>query len=472
MKDSKKERKQKKVKQAMSLGAFVAAGKKEPEIIDLPTGPRQRSEHEEAKKGGLGGGFKNYGGDRGGGFDRRDRDEEGGFGDREEEGPSRADAADDWGTKKAFVPSTGPSRGGGGGFSDRGGGFGDRDGAEKERGGFGDRYSERRSGFGEGDLDRADNADKWGSKTFEPSAGAPSSTSSRRGGFEDREKSSFGSRDLDDGGGPSRADTEDRWSRRSPPAETLETRPRGQSGGSRPRLALKPRSAALPPLARAPSATPSATPSVAASETSEDPKDKELPVARSGPKPNPFGSAKPVDVKEKAEPSPRVELPVRQASGDCLPEKKVTPPKPRSNPFGAARPREEVLKEKEATSSKAASAAGSEKGDAAVSPPPSAADAQEETTKAPKTEDSKESEAEALEEPTTETVKESRVEAASGSESKVQEVSKQLQNGVSLNGAESSGAETASKAPPAPEVKAGGSWAKIAAPKAEEVTAE
>jgi len=65
MKDSKKERKQKKVKQAMSLGAFVAAGKKEPEIIDLPTGPRQRSEHEEAKKGGLGGGFKNYGGDRG-----------------------------------------------------------------------------------------------------------------------------------------------------------------------------------------------------------------------------------------------------------------------------------------------------------------------------------------------------------------------------------------------------------------------
>jgi len=68
---------------------------------------------------------------------------------------------------------------------------------------------------------------------------------------------------------------------------------------------------------------------------------------------------------------------VRQASGDCLPEKKVTPPKPRSNPFGAARPREEVLKEKEATSSKAASAAGSEKGDAAVSPPPSAADAQE-----------------------------------------------------------------------------------------------
>lgn len=92
--------------------------------------------------------------DTGGGFDRRERDDEMGFGDREEEGPSRADAAEDWGTKKAFVPS-GPSRGG---FSDRerGGGFGD-----KERsGGFGDKYSERRSGFGEGSLDRADTADK------------------------------------------------------------------------------------------------------------------------------------------------------------------------------------------------------------------------------------------------------------------------------------------------------------------------
>jgi hypothetical protein len=55
---------------------------------------------------------------------------------------------------------------------------------------------------------------RWGSKTFEPSA-APSS---RRGGFEDRERGGSGSRDLEDAGGISRADTEDRWSRRSPPA--------------------------------------------------------------------------------------------------------------------------------------------------------------------------------------------------------------------------------------------------------------
>jgi hypothetical protein len=87
-------------------------------------------------------------------------------------------------------------------------------------------------------------------------------------------------------------------------ADTLESRPSSQAGGFRTRLALKPRSAALPPLARATSATPSATASVAASETSEEPKEP-LVVPRTGPKPNPFGAAKPVDVKEKVEASPR-----------------------------------------------------------------------------------------------------------------------------------------------------------------------
>lgn len=64
IRDSKKDRKKKNTKNTMSLGAFVAAGKKEPEIVNLPTGPRQRSAEEEEKRGGLGGGFKNYGGDR------------------------------------------------------------------------------------------------------------------------------------------------------------------------------------------------------------------------------------------------------------------------------------------------------------------------------------------------------------------------------------------------------------------------
>ena len=64
-----------------------------------------------------------------------------------------------------------------------------------------------------------------------------------------------------------------------------------------------------------------------------------------------------------------------------------------------------------------------------------------------------------------------RVETA-GSKSQVQEVSKQLQNGVSLKEEEASGAKPVSKPQAATGVKAGGSWAKIAAPKVEEVTAE
>ena len=66
IRDSKKDRKQKKVKQTMPLQAFVAAGRKEPEVVNLPTGPRQRTAEEEERRGGLGGGFRNYGGDRGG----------------------------------------------------------------------------------------------------------------------------------------------------------------------------------------------------------------------------------------------------------------------------------------------------------------------------------------------------------------------------------------------------------------------
>lgn len=66
VKESKKERRKKQGGvQKMSLGNFMAAGK-ENEKIDLPTRPRERAEGEEDRRGGgLGGGFKNYGGDRG-----------------------------------------------------------------------------------------------------------------------------------------------------------------------------------------------------------------------------------------------------------------------------------------------------------------------------------------------------------------------------------------------------------------------
>ena len=68
IRDSKKDRKKKGT--PIPLSTFVAAGKKEPEAINLPTGPRQRSAEDEEKRGGLGGGFKNYGGDRSRPFDK------------------------------------------------------------------------------------------------------------------------------------------------------------------------------------------------------------------------------------------------------------------------------------------------------------------------------------------------------------------------------------------------------------------
>lgn len=65
MKESKRDRKKRQV-QKMSLGAFVSAGRKEVDVVNLPTAPRARADGDEEKKDGLGGGFRNYGGDRGG----------------------------------------------------------------------------------------------------------------------------------------------------------------------------------------------------------------------------------------------------------------------------------------------------------------------------------------------------------------------------------------------------------------------
>ena len=84
----------------------------------------------------------------------RDRDSESDFGGHgSDDGPSRADAADDWGTMKKFVPSSGAPR--------------------EERGG----------GFGSSREPRAEGAGAWGSR-FEP-APAVSGGGGRRG-FDDR----------------------------------------------------------------------------------------------------------------------------------------------------------------------------------------------------------------------------------------------------------------------------------------------
>jgi hypothetical protein len=238
-------------------------------------------------------------------FGRRDRDggsqdgSDGGFRDE----PSRADAVDDWGATRKFVPS---GSGGGGGFGS---------------GGFGSRMDNRERDGGEDEgPSRADAVDDWGSnRRFTPSSSARTSGS---GSFDDRPSRGFGGRrDEDFSEGPSRADAESRWGNKFMPASTgggYEERGRGfadrsrdldkdnwsrhASGStspaptSRPRLNLQPRTKPPPVL--------------------DIPPEAKLP--------------------EKAEAEPEPE-PAPLPAG---------PPRPKANPFGAARPREEVLKEK------------------------------------------------------------------------------------------------------------------------------
>ncbi|KAF8052029.1 hypothetical protein N665_1625s0004 [Sinapis alba] len=172
LKEAASNAKSKKKKTKMTLseftsGAYAAPGGRssvgltQQEILQLPTGPRQRSEDEMQQPGRLGGGFSSYGGRSGGmGKDRDDsggswggggrRPYGGGFDDerrgdqsRASEFPqaSRADEVDDWGKAKK-LPSFNQGRYGGLG----GGG-----------GGGGGSYS---SGGG-GGFSRADETDNW-----------------------------------------------------------------------------------------------------------------------------------------------------------------------------------------------------------------------------------------------------------------------------------------------------------------------
>ncbi|KAH7291856.1 hypothetical protein KP509_29G038700 [Ceratopteris richardii] len=275
--------KKKKKQTTLSLAQFVVNGPSvfseskgltTEEKMVLPSGPRDRSGEEE-NRGGLGGGFRDYGGHRGEGRDRdygRDRDggyggrrhdREGGFGrgfNGDRDGPeelSRADTVDDWGATKKPLP---PSRG---------------------------RYDER-------DPSRADDDDNWGSsKRFVPAPSvngpAPRASkydfSSSRGGADDVDNwgaskktapsggyDSFGRRDRDHWGSRDRDRTgSEPWIHKDAdrPAE-------------RPRLVLQPRSV---PRDSSPIPTKEDTDNRStSSEASLEQKPK---------KPNPFGQAKP-----------------------------------------------------------------------------------------------------------------------------------------------------------------------------------
>ena len=338
--------------------------------IVLPSGPRlDRGDDEFGGGGGgrLGGGFKEYGGDRGGGDRYGDR---GGdrYGDR---------GGDRYGDRGGFGDRGGDRYGDRGGFGDRGGGRFDRDRDGEER--------PEREDLG---PSRADMSSNWGSDRRAP---PQDDRYASRGGYGDREERRGGFGDYADRPpreelGPSRADESDSWSRDRkqlperdsryddrPPREerdwgslrsrTSAAAPSDDFGsrGERPKLNLKPRSE-------------SADAAGANSQSSL------------------FGGAKPVDVKY-VEDKPREAIPAREerterkqydapkdSDGDrwgrkpsfaprkeeelreATPEERAARPKlnlqkrstdapvassgsAQSSLFGGARPREEALKE-------------------------------------------------------------------------------------------------------------------------------
>lgn len=342
VKETRKEKKKKAAKQTLSLNDFLksvpggpalgSAGRRagDIDILSLPTAPRPRAEGEERSDRPIGGGFGTYGGSRDG--PKRYGDEEGRpRRDEEDMGPSRAEMSDNWGADRkpaAFGGADDRGRGGfgGGGYRDGGsGGFRDREGGSGFR-------SRSRDAFPDAGPSRADEVDDWGkTKAFVPSSGGSRSG----GGFEDRPRGGAG------GGGfrdrsppafrePSRADTEDRWSRSAgadfkPTA--FEDRPRreyddraaprrGFGFGDRPGSRDGSRDARAHSRGR---------------ELSQDRQWRRADAA-------PAGGAS----RSPARGRPRLNLAPRSAA---VPAPSDAAAAPKSSVFGAARPREEVLRE-------------------------------------------------------------------------------------------------------------------------------
>ncbi|CAN7035570.1 hypothetical protein IGI04_032453 [Brassica rapa subsp. trilocularis] len=334
-----------KKKKKMTLSEFTkgagsgSVGMTREQMIQLPTGPRQRSE-DEMQRGGIGGGFSSYGGGRSGGMSRGGDDSNGSWGgggggrrgyggfDDDQRGSarvsefpqvSRADEVDDWGKGKKSVAAFDQGRqgrygglGGGGG----GGTFGGGGGSYAGGGGSGGSYGGGGGGsYGSGGgLSKADEVDNWG-------AGKSHSSLTK--------SSTFGSGHRESGPEP------DRWAR-------------GVSSGGvqeeRRRLVLEPRKVVVDDSG--------------VSETQTDVKTS---------KPSPFGAARPreqvlaekgldwkkldSDIEAKKESSQTSAQSSRPSSSQSnrseslASNNNVEKPRPKVNPFGDAKPREVLLEE-------------------------------------------------------------------------------------------------------------------------------
>ncbi|XP_010494877.1 PREDICTED: eukaryotic translation initiation factor 4B2-like [Camelina sativa] len=330
-----------KKKKKMTLSEFAngpctapsSAGLTREQMLQLPTGPRQRSD-DEMQPGRLGGGFSSYGGGRSSGPPgrmSRDRDDSdgswgggggrrsyGGFDDdqrgsnsRVSDFPqvSRADEDDDWGKGKKSLPSFDQGRQGGryGGLGGAGAGGGSYGGGGASGGSYG--------GGGGGGFSKADEVDNWG-------AGKAKS-------------STFGSGYRDSGPEPDRC--------------ARGVLPSGGVQEERRRLVLEPRKVD--------------------SGVSETEAETETAVKTS--KPSPFGAARPreqvlaekgldwkkidseIEAKKGQTSRPSSAQSSRPSSAQSNRSEStalnnvenVVKPRPKVNPFGYAKPREVLLEE-------------------------------------------------------------------------------------------------------------------------------
>ncbi|KAF2553896.1 hypothetical protein F2Q68_00036297 [Brassica cretica] len=300
----------KKKKMTLSeFGAYAApagrnsVGLTQQEILQLPTGPRQRSE-DEMQPGRLGGGFSSYGGRSGGmGRDRNDsegswgggggrRPYGGGFDDdrrggslRVSEFPqsSRADEVDDWGKGKKSIPfdqgrrygGLGGGGGGGGSFNGGGGGGGS---------------------YGGGGFSKADETDNWAAgKRQAPVRSSTFGSGYGDSGREERRRLVLEPRKVDSGGA---SETPPAGAKTSKPSPFGAARPReevlAEKGLDWKKIDSEIEAKKGGSQTSRPTSAQSSRPSSAQSNRSESLGLNN--VLKPRPKVNPFGDAKPREV--------------------------------------------------------------------------------------------------------------------------------------------------------------------------------